>query len=153
VAAKKLGAKLVNLAVGGATCEQVLSNQVPNIPVDATFITIDCGTNDFDHDLKDAPIHDRVIDAAHQRAPSARLIIVLLHGVGYAPLNAHLREVAANYGAPVVDPNTITNVMDWPAPPGGIGLHPNAEAARIIGEAVAEGVTGTRDSRLSGKFP
>ena len=39
--------KLVNLAVPGAQCDEVMEHQIPRMPRDASIVILDCGVNDI----------------------------------------------------------------------------------------------------------
>lgn len=45
--AHRVHARLVNLAVPGAQCDDVVNNEIPKIPWGARFVILNCGANDI----------------------------------------------------------------------------------------------------------
>jgi lysophospholipase L1-like esterase len=98
--ARRIGARLLNLAVPGVTCADVAHDQVPKIPHGASIVIVNCGTNDIGgfgfmpsglpDGTKRAPAATDarlaavergfagMVAAVHRTAPRARIVLVNL---------------------------------------------------------------------------
>jgi lysophospholipase L1-like esterase len=98
--AHRIGSRIVNLAVPGYACSDVLTNELPKMPRGASVVILNCGTNDVggfgltraglpDGHLRAAPAshaalhtamatYARIIHAVHTKEPDARIILVTI---------------------------------------------------------------------------
>jgi lysophospholipase L1-like esterase len=98
--AQHIRGSLVNLGVSGAQCDDVVNNEIPEMPRGASIVILDCGINDIggfgytpegkpDGSKRTAPANDAELasaqrDFAHalarirERAPSATIYLVNL---------------------------------------------------------------------------
>jgi lysophospholipase L1-like esterase len=98
--AERIHGSLVNLAVSGAQCDDVVNNEIPKMPRGASIVILDCGINDIggfgytpegkpDGSKRTAPANDAELSAAqrdfahalariHERTPAATIYLVNL---------------------------------------------------------------------------
>jgi lysophospholipase L1-like esterase len=128
--------------------DQMLADEVPNVPASATVIIVNAGTNDVDQAypaLADATRLDRLVTALHAVAPNAHFVFVTLRNFGNGSFlagvqawNAHERALAASMSAPVVDLETDPQwylTGEWPD-----NVHPSQQGAVHLGTAVAAAI-------------
>lgn len=147
VAASLLGATLVDPAAPGEPCEWMVANELPQIPVTANVVIVNCGANELRQGNPTAfRDFDDVIAATRSRAPQARIAIVDERNLVGAPgdvtptvaqvsaWNAHEQSVATSVNAAFVDIQNDPRFYgaNWPD-----GLHPDETGAALLGQIVA----------------
>lgn len=133
IAAATMGVSLNDRSAIGATCEQLLSIEVPRAPSNAVDVTLDCGTNDqFDPTQLNAPgAFGVVLAATHAAMPNAKIVVVLLRKrLDVAAWNADELQQAAAIGAQVVDPSVLP-ASDYPD-----NIHLNTQGAQDLAALV-----------------
>jgi len=153
----------LNLGIGGAHVERVISDELPYLLADATIVTLYIGTNDS-RGVKNTktPIRDVVaqyeqhfedlLKAIHTRAPHARIVLINFPNEKYLAATYNLPdEVLPRYDASsqILDKwidahypkyavaDTICNPASYdPAMLYKGGVHPNEAGAAILAKSV-----------------
>jgi len=143
---RRLGSKLTNVCLSGATTEDVLAGQLQRgIAGDPDLVTLGIGINDIGHGLtldQFSRNYEQILSTLKEKT-SARIVVTNIPDISSAPViprsmrdryqqqiiqfNQRLEEIAARHGVTVFDIYTITN-EELPSHPeyfSSDGFHPS----------------------------
>lgn len=155
-----MGFAVQNLGINGEKTLAMVTDEVPQIDPSSQFVVIETGTNDALNPPYNVADFDALVSAVKARAPQAHLVVVTVRDYSLMNLtesayvqylggtaatvssevrtwNAHVRIVAANAGATVLDIESAPQWFvagDWVLPE---GVHPLVGGATKIANALA----------------
>jgi lysophospholipase L1-like esterase len=162
-----IAGRFMNLGIGGATVGQVLKEELPWLPPDATVITLYIGTNDLrlveSHKLAlDTTMqlyekgYKMILDYLHQKVPNAKVVLVnvpnqkMLNGTGqYQPDQLAMLDKTSQLGDTFIDAmypkyavvDTICQPYTYDlALQFNGGVHPNDAGAAPLADLIVKGM-------------
>ncbi len=153
----------MNLGIGGAHVERVISDELPYLPANATLVTLYIGTNDsravrspnttIEDVVKKFEDHfDQLLGMIHARAPQARIVLINFPNEKYLAATYHVTpDVVARYN---ISSQILDRFIDNHAPQYAVvdttcnpasyqdsllykgGVHPNDAGAEILAQSV-----------------
>jgi len=98
-----IAGRFLNLGIPGADVARILSDELPNLPSDATLITIYIGTNDSrqfkptTESVSDVvnryeQLYDKLLLAIHEKAPHARVVLINIPNEKEVGITYHLTD-------------------------------------------------------------